>query len=372
MKMPRSVTLAFTGIVALAGFALAARVAAEGQAAPASGKTAGQAFKNVTTTGLKDLSVDDFIASMGVISANLGLDCADCHPNAGTDTADFVVDNPRKNTTRRMVDMVASINRTNFNGQQLVTCFTCHHGRITPPTTVALDSWYDAPNIENDDLVRAQSGLPTADQVLDKYVEALGGAQKLAAITSVVATGTAVGYGELGGSAEFSLFAKSPNQRTTLITYKDHPERGISTWIFDGRGGWIKTPRGLLAEYELNGGELDGARLEAQLSFPGQIKQVLSGWRARRHAEHRRSRLSRRPGHRSERLPCDVVFRSEIESAGQADPLYPFADRSHSDADRLRRLSGCRRREVSLRVQVHVARRPVYGEAERRQNERSG
>ncbi len=279
MKMPRSVTLAFTGIVALAGFALAARVAAEGQAAPASGKTAGQTFKNVTTTGLKDLSVDDFIASMGVISANLGLDCADCHPNAGTDTADFVVDNPRKNTTRRMVDMVASINRTNFNGQQLVTCFTCHHGRITPPTTVALDSWYDAPNIENDDLVRAQSGLPTADQVLDKYVEALGGAQKLAAITSVVATGTAVGYGELGGSAEFSLFAKSPNQRTTLITYKDHPERGISTWIFDGRGGWIKTPRGLLAEYELNGGELDGARLEAQLSFPGQIKQVLSGWR---------------------------------------------------------------------------------------------
>jgi hypothetical protein len=258
--------------------AMAAPRAQTRPAAATSGK-AGEAFKNVTTAGLKDLSIDDFIASMGVISADLGLDCADCHPNAGTDKADFVVDTPRKNTARRMVDMVVAINRTNFNGQQRVTCWTCHHGRITPSTTVALDTWYDAPNTENDDTVRQTSGLPSADQILDKYLEALGGAQKLAAITSVVATGTAVGYGELGGTAEFSFFAKAPNQRTILITYKDHPERPSSTWVFDGRTGWINTPRGLLGEYELTGGELDGARLEAQLAFPTQIKQALSGWR---------------------------------------------------------------------------------------------
>jgi len=34
-----------------------------------------------------------------------------------------------------------------------------------------------------------------------------------------------------------------------------------------------------LGEYELVGGELDGARLEAQLAFPGQIKQVLTNWK---------------------------------------------------------------------------------------------
>jgi hypothetical protein len=50
-------------------------------------------------------------------------------------------------------------------------------------------------------------------------------------------------------------------------------------WSFDGRIGWTKTPRGLLGEYELIGGELDGVRLEAQLSFPGQIKHVLDNWR---------------------------------------------------------------------------------------------
>jgi hypothetical protein len=253
-------------------------VAAQVRPAAGSGK-AGDVFKNVTTVGLKELTVDDFVASMGVISADLGLDCADCHPNAGTDKADFVIDTPRKNTARRMVDMVAGINRVTFNGQQRVTCWTCHHGRITPSTTVSLDAWYDVPNVENDDTIRQASGMPSADQVLDKYIEALGGAQKLAGITSFIATGAAVGYGSLGGTAEFNVFAQAPNQRTILITYKDHPERPSSTWVFDGRTGWIKTPRGLLGEYELTGGELDGARLEALLAFPAQIKQALTNWR---------------------------------------------------------------------------------------------
>jgi photosynthetic reaction center cytochrome c subunit len=268
------VTSAWVSAIASSGSA-----GAQGQTASAGAKTAGASFKNVTTSGLKDLSVDDFVASMGVISADLGVDCADCHPNAGTDQADFVVDTPRKITARRMIEMVANINRTNFAGVQRVTCWTCHHGRMTPATTVALDTWYDVPNTDVDDLLRADKELPSPEQVLDKYVQALGGAQRLAGLTSFVATGIAVGYGGLGGNGEFTVFAKAPNQRTTLITFKEHPERGDSVWVFDGRTGWIKTPRALLKDYELTGGELDGARLEAQLSFPAQIKQVLNNWR---------------------------------------------------------------------------------------------
>src|SRR5438270_1580122 len=192
----------------LIGFAWVGRAAVQGQPAPG-GKKAGEAFKNVTTSTLKELSVDDFIASMGLISANLGLDCADCHPNAGTDRVDFVIDTPRKVTTRRMVEMVAGINRANFGGVQRVTCWTCHHGRITPATTISLDAWYDTPNIELDDAVRQESGQPTADDVLDKFIAAIGGADRLARVTSFVATGNAIGYGELGGNADFTLFAKS-------------------------------------------------------------------------------------------------------------------------------------------------------------------
>jgi hypothetical protein len=272
--------LAIVGSAAawLSSLALAGHSQAGQSVGPAGGKTAGEAFRNVTTSTLKELSVDDFVASMGLISANLGLDCADCHPNAGTDQADFVIDTPRKITTRRMVEMVAGINRANFGGVQRVTCWTCHHGRITPSTTISLDAWYDAPVLEFDDAVRQENGQPSAEQVLDQYLQALGGAQRLAGLTSLVATGSAIGYGDLGGNADFSLFAKFPNQRAIVISYKD-TQRPSSVWSFDGRSGWIKTPRGLLGEYELVGSELDGARFEAQLLFPGQIKQALTAWR---------------------------------------------------------------------------------------------
>jgi len=267
--------------VGLLGVGLVDRAAAQAnQAATAKVQKAGEVFKNVTTSTLKELPVDDFIASMGVISADLGLDCADCHPAAGSDKVDWVFDTPRKKTARRMVEMVAAINRTNFGGAQFVTCYTCHHGRLRPTTTIALDALYGPPNEEKDDIIAPGEGGPSADQILDKYIQALGGAQRLAGIKSFIATGTSVGYEGLGGGGQFQILGKAPDQRAVQIIFKDHPERGDSTRAYNGSAGWIKSPRGLLGQYELAGSELDGLRLEAQLAFPGQIKQVLTNLRA--------------------------------------------------------------------------------------------
>jgi photosynthetic reaction center cytochrome c subunit len=280
MKLWWRLAVAGLSVVWLGGFASVVKIAAQAQmTASPQGKKAGEYFKNVSTSTLKELSVDDFITAMGVIADDLGLDCADCHPDAGTDQVNWVVDTNRKRTARRMVEMVATINRTNFGNVQRVTCWTCHHGRDIPASTIALDNLYDTPNSEKDDIVKVEPGEPSADQILDRYIAALGGAQKLAGLTSLVVNGASVGYMGLGGNGDFTIYAKAPNQRTTLITFKDHPDRGESTWAFGGNTGWIKTPRGLLGEYELVGGELDGARLEAQLAFPGQIKQVLTNWK---------------------------------------------------------------------------------------------
>jgi hypothetical protein len=281
----RLTTTAAIAVILCGGFGVVYKTAAQNRgAAPAPAPTgtrkAGEFFKNVTTSTLKELSVDDFIAAMGVMAAGLGYDCADCHPGAGSDKVNFVIDSlPQKKTARRMVEMVATINRDNFGGAQRVTCFTCHRNQETPKTTIALDNLYSAPPMEDDDVVLPAVGGPTADQILDKYIQALGGAQKLATLTSFVATGTSNGYGGFGGEADFTIYAKAPNQRTTLISFKDHPERGDSVWAFDGTTGWIKTPRGLLSDYQLVGEELDGERLEAQMAFPGQIKQALNNWR---------------------------------------------------------------------------------------------
>ena len=241
---------------------------------------AGTYFKNVTTSTLKELSVDDFIASMGVISAALGFDCADCHPGAGTDKVNFAIDTiPDKVKARKMIEMVATINQTNFAGVQSVTCWTCHRQQTRPATSIALDHLYEAPNVEDPDIPYPGVGKLTAVQVLDRYIQAVGGAQRLAGLTSFVATGVSIGYGDFGGDGEFSIYAKAPNLKTTTITFKDHPERGDSIWTVDGTKGWVKTPRGFLPQYELIGGELAGEKLEAMLAFPGQIKTTLTNWR---------------------------------------------------------------------------------------------
>ena len=276
----KSATLAAAmGTVWLAGTGLVDRAAAQATTTVPQGKPAGEAFKNVTTASLKGLTVDDFLGTMGVISADLGLDCADCHPGAGSDKVDWVFDTPRKKTARKMIDMVATINRSNFGGVQEVTCFSCHHGRLRPSSTIALDTLYGPPNEDKDDLVTPIPDGAPATQILDKYIQAVGGAAKLRALTSFVATGTSVGYEGLGGGGSFQILAKSPDQRAVIIEFKDHPERGDSARVFNGKAGWIKSPRGLLSEFEASGNDLDGLKLDAELAFPGQIKTVFPNWR---------------------------------------------------------------------------------------------
>src|ERR1700728_1123234 len=96
-------------------------------AAPAKPLMSDQVFKNVTA--LKGIPVDDFMETMGLISAALSFDCSDCHTGAGTDTVNWAADTPRKVTARMMINMVATINKNNFQGREAVTCWTCHRNR---------------------------------------------------------------------------------------------------------------------------------------------------------------------------------------------------------------------------------------------------
>ena len=240
-----------------------------------------QAFKNVQAPALKAISVDDFMLTMGIMTSSLGFDCADCHVGAGTDKVDWAADTPRKRTARRMVNMVQALNRDNFGGRQLVTCWTCHRNRDRPVATLTnFEILYGMPTLESDDLVPAsRPGMPKPGVIVDKYLQALGGAQKLSTMTSWAATGTSMGFGGFGGAGRVEIYAKAPVQRSTIIRFPSAPDRDASVRSFDGRTGWIKTPLSVLGEYQLSGSEFDGARLDAQLSFPGQITQVLTNLR---------------------------------------------------------------------------------------------
>jgi photosynthetic reaction center cytochrome c subunit len=233
-----------------------------------------QAFKNIQV--LKGIPVDDFMETMGIMSASLDFDCSDCHVGAGTDQVDWPADTPRKIMARIMITMVANINKNNFAGRQMVTCWTCHRNRDKPLITPVMDTIYGTVTIEPDDVIEQAEGMPSAESILDKYIQAAGGAQRLGGLTSFVGKGTSVGFGGFGGGGQVELDAQAPDKRATIIVFKDAPGRGDQIRTFDGRTGWVRTPLNVLGEFQLSGGDLDGARLDAQLSFPGQIKQLLT------------------------------------------------------------------------------------------------
>ncbi|MBV8842278.1 MAG: photosynthetic reaction center cytochrome c subunit [Bryobacterales bacterium] len=237
-----------------------------------------QVFKNIQV--LKGIPVDDFLGTMGLMSAALQFDCSDCHVNAGTDTVEWAADTPRKRMARRMVTMVANINKENFGGRQVVTCWSCHRNRDRPLTTPTMETIYGMPTLEPDDIIVSPPGLPSPESVLDKFIEASGGAQRLAGITSFDGKGTSVGFGGFGGGGEVEIVAKAPDKRATIILFKAETGRGDQIRTYNGREGWVRTPLNVLGEFQLRGGDLDGARFDAQLSFSGQIKQILTNLKA--------------------------------------------------------------------------------------------
>ena len=236
--------------------------------------TSDQAFKNVQV--LKGIPLDDFMGTMGVMTGSLMVDCSECHVAAGTDSVNWAQDTQMKVMARKMIVMMNNLNRDNFSGRQMVTCYSCHHGRDRPLTTPTVESVYSPARDEMDDVLIQEPGQPAAEQIVDKYIQAIGGAERWAALKSYIATGSSVGFGGLGGGAQVTLYAKAPDQRALIIDFKNSPGRGDTTRSYDGRIGWLRTPLNILGEYQLGGGELDGARFDALMSFPGRIKQFLT------------------------------------------------------------------------------------------------
>src|SRR5512138_3351564 len=153
-----------------------------------------EVFKNVQL--LKGIPVDQFMGTMGFFSASLGLNCTDCHVDeSGGNWAKYADDNALKQTTRRMIRMVTSINQTSFGGRQLVTCNTCHRGTRKPNVMPSLALLYgEPPPDEPGDPIQQAPGQPSAEQVLDKFVRAVGGAARLSALSSFAAKGFHKGY----------------------------------------------------------------------------------------------------------------------------------------------------------------------------------
>ena len=235
-----------------------------------------EVFKNIQV--LKGIPVDQFMAAMGFFSSSLALNCSDCHSaESGGDWAKYADDTPLKRTARRMVTMTQQINEANFGGRQMVTCNTCHRGVESPNVMPSIDQLYGPPPPkEPGDPIAQAPNQPSADSIIDKYIAAVGGAQKAVAFTSFTATGTYRGFDD-SEETPLEVAVESTGRSYTAA----HPASGPHITTFDGQSAWYAAPITdrpfpLIA---LTGEEMDGIKLQAQLFFPSQIKGALRNWR---------------------------------------------------------------------------------------------
>ena len=235
---------------------------------------AGDVFKSVQL--LRGIPVDTFFEAMGMFANSMGNDCTFCHVSEAVfDKAKFAESSPRILQARQMIVMMNAINKQYFAGQTRVTCFTCHNGSDRPRSESDLAAQYAEPVFDPNAREIAPDPRLTATQVFDKYIQALGGADRLAKLTSYVAKGSYSGFDTSLEKIPVEIYAAAPN----LMTMVTHLATGRNTKAFNGREGWMAGPDTPLPLVTLTAGNLDRARLEAIVAFPAAIRQVFSEWR---------------------------------------------------------------------------------------------
>ncbi|MGP0074754.1 MAG: photosynthetic reaction center cytochrome c subunit family protein [Bryobacteraceae bacterium] len=272
MKLPSKRLWIYGGAVALLGATLPFGGVAFAQAKP---QMADDVFKNIQV--LKGLTVDEFMGTMGLFSAALNVCCGDCHVGAGGSNPQWDKDPPRKIVARQMVRVMNNVNKSNFGGAQVVTCWTCHRGSASPATTPAIDAIYSDPIPAYPDVLpKASAGavVPTADQILDKYIQALGGADALSKITSYSGKGTSTTFGS-DKSNPAEIYAKAPDKYVTIV----HQREGDMIRTTDGHDAWVVLPLTVTGEYQLTATAAEGGKLDGQLAFPGNIKSFFTNWK---------------------------------------------------------------------------------------------
>jgi hypothetical protein len=259
---------------AVAGLAVAFAASLGFVSAQEKPQMAENVFKNVQV--LKGIPVDEFMDTMGMFSSALLSDCTGCHvKEALADLDALAIATPRITRARGMVAMVNIINKQFFGGQPRVSCFTCHRGDDTPRTVPDLQLQYGEPLVDPNSMTIVADPSINADKVFARYLEALGGADRVAARTSFIATGTNIGFNTDEVELPFEIYARAPNLRTEIIK----SPLGDHVKTFDGRNGWAAEGWRLVPFMPFTGDNLAGVRFDATVAFPATLRKAYAEWK---------------------------------------------------------------------------------------------
>ncbi len=262
-------TFGIAALLLLGGIVIGGAKAQSGAATVAAGpKKAEEQYKNIQA--LKGIPADQLIPAMQFITASLGVECQFCHVEGAFEKDD----KKTKQTARKMMEMMFAINKNNFEGHREVTCYSCHRGSAIPVATplVMAEAPMGAGEAQKGEETNSQeagkeAGGPSADQLLDKYLQAVGGAAAVEKITSRVMKGT-ITFGDR--NVPIDIFSKDPDKRVSFT----HTPDGDSVTAFDGHEGWLGVPGRPV--HEMHGPDIDGASMDADLHFAAHLKEMFS------------------------------------------------------------------------------------------------
>jgi hypothetical protein len=187
--------------------ALAAAVAQT----PSAPQTAGEKYTSVRI--LTAIPADQIIPTMAFMANSLGVTCAHCHG------AEWSSDEkPAKQKARDMIRLTQAINAEHYAGRLVVTCQTCHDGRVVPAATPRVeDAGWAKP------ASKAPPALPSVEDVFRAYVRGVGGDAPLQAARSRLVTGTVTRFNGRSEavSGPFELYQEGTSAR--LSTDLSHP-----------------------------------------------------------------------------------------------------------------------------------------------------
>jgi photosynthetic reaction center cytochrome c subunit len=275
-KMDRRSGKMFVGIGCLAAVAFVAVVKTRAQSGAGQpnntstiAKTTEQAYKNIQV--LKGLPAERLIPAMQFITASLGVECSFCHVEGHFDQDD----KKTKQTARKMMQMMMAINQQNFDNHRQVTCNTCHRGSPLPVSIPVISEgppvlhMTEATNPEE----QLPANLPPSQQLIEKYVQALGGAKAIEKVLTQVEKGTA---NFAGRAVEVDVYDKAPGKRLTIM----HLPEGDSISAFNGQEGWLGAPGRPVRE--MHGPDIEAAKIDSDLQFPLHLKQTFGDLRPAR------------------------------------------------------------------------------------------
>src|SRR5438876_6344112 len=143
-----------------------------------------EVYKNIQV--LRDTPSDELIPAMQFMTYSLGVECSYCHVEGVLDKDD----KKPKLTARKMMQMMAVIDHDNFDGKQAVTCYSCHRGTPHPlavPIVAEGGTW---PAFRSEPHDNVKENPPAPDQIVAKYIEAVGGVSSISRIRSRKLTGS--------------------------------------------------------------------------------------------------------------------------------------------------------------------------------------